>query len=99
MPTNGRYVLVSSAYQAGTSIVDFTDPANPREIASADPAPLDATTLIGGGDWSTYWYDVFVYSSDMKRGMMVWRLADPAVAGAPDRRTAAGARASSSAAT
>jgi hypothetical protein len=82
VPTNDRYVLVSSAYQAGTSVVDFTDPANPREIASADPAPLDATTLIGGGDWSTYWYDGFVYSSDMKRGMMVWRLADPAVAGA-----------------
>ena len=82
VPTNNRYVLVSSAYQAGTSVVDFTDPANPREIAYADPAPLDATSLIAGGDWSTYWYDGFVYESDIKRGMMVWRLSDPAVAGA-----------------
>jgi hypothetical protein len=34
--------------------VDFSDPANAREIAYADPAPLSETQLILGGDWSTY---------------------------------------------
>jgi hypothetical protein len=54
VPTGRRYVLVSGNYQSGISVVDFSDPANAREIAYADPAPLSETQLILGGDWSTY---------------------------------------------
>jgi hypothetical protein len=82
VPTDRRYVLVSGNYQSGISVVDFTDPANAREIAFADPAPLSATSLIVGGDWSTYWYDGRIYQSDIRRGLIVWNLSDPAVAGA-----------------
>ena len=82
VPTDKRYVMVSSSYQAGTSVVEFTDPANPREIASADPAPLSDQSLILGGDWSTYWYNGLIYESDIKRGLLVWNLSDSAVAGA-----------------
>ena len=82
VPTDKRYVLVSSSYQAGTSVIEFTDPSKPREIASADPAPLSDTSLIAGGDWSTYWYDGLIYESDIKRGLLVWNLSDNAVAGA-----------------
>jgi hypothetical protein len=38
--------------------------------------------IVGGGDWSSYWYDGRIYESDMKRGLIVWNLSDKAVAGA-----------------
>ena len=86
VPTDKRYVLVSGNYQSGISVVDFTDPANATEIAYADPAPLvhptNPASIVGGGDWSTYWYNGFVYESDIKRGLIVWNLSDNAVAGA-----------------
>jgi hypothetical protein len=80
VPTGKRYILVSGNYQSGISVVDFSDPANAKEIAYADPAPLVPTTT--GGDWSTYWYDGTIYESDITRGLTTWRLSDSAVAGA-----------------
>lgn len=86
VPTDKRYVLVAGNYQSGISVVDFTNPANAREIAYADPAPLvDPNPPVGielGGDWSTYWYNGRIYESDITRGLIVWNLSDPAVAGA-----------------
>jgi hypothetical protein len=82
VPTDRRYVLVSGNYQSGIIVVDFSDPANARAIAYADPAPLSETQLILGGDWSTYWYDGRIYESDITRGLLVWNLSDPATAGA-----------------
>jgi hypothetical protein len=82
VPTGKRYALVSGSYQAGISVVDFTDPANAREVAFADPAPLSGTSLVSGGDWSSYWYDGRIYESDMRRGLIVWNLSDSSVAGA-----------------
>ena len=80
VPTDKGYVLVAGNYQAGISVVDFTDPANAEEIAFADPAPLVPTQL--GGDWSTYWYNGRIYESDITRGLTLWELSDRAVAGA-----------------
>jgi hypothetical protein len=80
--TDKRYMLVSGNYQSGISVVDFTDPAAAYEAAFADPAPLSPTTLILGGDWSTYWYNGFIYESDITRGLIVWNLSDNVVAGA-----------------
>jgi hypothetical protein len=86
VPTNKRYVMVSGNYQSGISVIDLTDPANAREIAFADPAPLvDPNPPVGielGGDWSTYWYDGFIYESDITRGLIIWNLSDSATAGA-----------------
>ena len=79
VPTDKRYVLVSGNYQSGISVVDFSDPANAQEIAFADPAPLPhppGTSLQLGGDWSTYWYNGFIYESDITRGLLVWNLSD-----------------------
>ena len=72
-----RYVLVGGNYQAGISVVDFTNPAAAKEVAYADPPPLVPTQL--GGDWSTYWYNGRIYESDITRGLIIWRLDDPAV--------------------
>ena len=79
-----RYVLVSGNYQSGISVVDFSDPANAKEIAYADPPPLvnpdpSTTGIELGGDWSTYWYNGRIYESDITRGLIIWRLDDPAV--------------------
>jgi hypothetical protein len=78
-----RYVMVSGNYQSGISVIDFSDPANAEEIAYADPPPLiDPNPPVGielGGDWSTYWYNGRLYESDITRGLVIWRLDDPAV--------------------
>ena len=73
-----RYVLVSGNYMSGISVVDFSDPANAREIAYADPPAFPDG--FEGGDWSTYWYNGRIYESDLVWGLLVWRLDDPAVA-------------------
>jgi hypothetical protein len=82
VPTDQGYVLVSGNYQAGVFVLDFTDPSDAHVVAFADPAPLSEEQLIFGGDWSTYWYNGFIYESDIRRGLTIWKLADPAVAGA-----------------
>ena len=80
VPTDKRYLLVGGNYQAGISVVDFTDPANAVEVAYADPAPLVPTQL--GGDWSTYYYNGRIYESDITRGLLVWNLSGKWDAGA-----------------
>ena len=80
VPTDKRYLLVGGNYQAGISVVDFTDPANAVEVAYADPAPLVPTQL--GGDWSTYYYNGRIYESDITRGLLIWNLSGKWDAGA-----------------
>jgi hypothetical protein len=86
VPTTKGYVLVSGNYQSGISVIDFSDPANAKEIAFADPAPLvnpnNPNAIETGGDWSTYWYDGRIYESDITRGLIIWNLSHKAVAGA-----------------
>jgi hypothetical protein len=72
---NGRYVLVMGNYQAGTWVADFTDPANPVTVGWSDPPPLVPTQL--GGAWSTYWYNGFLYESEITKGLNVFRLSGP----------------------
>jgi PA domain/LVIVD repeat len=85
VPTRQGRFLVSGNYQSGISVLDFTDPANVREIAFADPAPLvdpdPPVGIEGGGDWSTYWYNGEIYESDMTRGLTIWELNDKRVHG------------------
>ncbi len=82
VPLRGRYVLVAGNYQSGVSVVEFTNPAQAREVGFADPDPLDPNRLVLGGDWSAYWYNGFIYESDITRGMMLWNLSSRTVAGA-----------------
>jgi LVIVD repeat len=77
---SGKRVLVFGNYQAGTWVVDFTDPANARTVAWSDPPPLVPTQL--GGAWSSYWYNNFIYESEISVGLNVFRLSDPTTAGA-----------------
>ncbi len=77
---SGDYVATGGHYQAGTWIVDFTDPAEPETVAWSDPPPIEPQNL--GGAWSSYWYNNFVYESEIQSGLNVYRVSDRAMAGA-----------------
>jgi hypothetical protein len=68
---DGRCVLVSGNYQAGTWVTEFTDPANPVTLGWSDPPPLVPTQL--GGVWSSYWYNGLIYESEIQEGLNVFR--------------------------
>jgi hypothetical protein len=74
IPVPGRDIEVQSWYQGGISIVDFTDATHPVEIAYFDRGPIDAKTLVLGGDWSAYWYNGHIYSSEIARGLDIFEL-------------------------
>jgi hypothetical protein len=74
IPVPGRDIEVQAWYQGGISIVDFTDPAQPLEIAYFDRGPIDPNMLVLGGDWSAYWYNGYIYGSEIARGLDVFEL-------------------------
>ncbi|WP_292029960.1 LVIVD repeat-containing protein [Brevundimonas sp. UBA2416] len=74
IPVPGRDLMVQAWYQGGVSIMDFTDPARPVEIAYFDRGPIDANRLYVGGSWSAYWLNGRIYSSEIVRGLDVLRL-------------------------
>ena len=68
VPVPGRDILVQAWYQGGLSMIDFTDSANPTEIAFFDRGPISADTLVTAGLWSTYWYNGNVFGTEISRG-------------------------------
>jgi len=74
VPVPGRDIFVQAWYQGGVSVIDFTDPANPIEIAYFDRGPIDADDLVTGGYWSTYWYQGKIYGTEIIRGIDVLAL-------------------------
>ena len=75
VPIPGRDVFVQAWYQGGVSMVDFTDASHPFEIAYFDRGPLDAVKRGTGGFWSVYWYNGYIYGSEISRGLDVFKLA------------------------
>ncbi|HEV8381528.1 MAG TPA: hypothetical protein VGQ29_08085 [Gemmatimonadales bacterium] len=74
IPVPGRDIMVQGWYQAGVSLFDFTDPAHPTEIAYFDRGPMDSTKLEIAGSWSAYWYNGYIYSTEIMRGIDVLEL-------------------------
>jgi hypothetical protein len=74
VPVPGRDIMVQAWYQGGISVFDFTDSSNPVEIAFFDRGPIDAKALISGGYWSAYWFDGFIYGTEITRGLDVLKL-------------------------
>jgi hypothetical protein len=88
---SGRYVLVHGSYQSGTSVVDFTDPANAVELGFSDPPPIPVTFPTPfcqppgcelGGVWSSYWYNNFIYETHINEGLNIYRFSGRETAGA-----------------
>jgi hypothetical protein len=74
VPVPGRDIFVQAWYQGGISVIDFTDSANPVEIAHFDRGPIDVEDLVTGGFWSAYWYQGRIYGSEIVRGLDVLAL-------------------------
>jgi hypothetical protein len=55
-------------------VFDFTDSANPVEIAYFDRGPIDGANLTTAGYWSTYWYNGHIYGAEIARGVDIFRL-------------------------
>jgi len=66
--------MVQAWYQGGISVFDWTDPTHPREIALFDRGPMDPTKLVGAGSWSAYWYNGYIVSSEISRGLDIFAL-------------------------
>ena len=74
IPVPGRDIMAQAWYQGGVSVFDFTDSSHPVEIAFFDRGPIDAQSLVIGGFWSAYWYNGYLYGSEIARGLDVFRL-------------------------
>jgi hypothetical protein len=74
VPIPGRDILVQAWYQGGVSMVDFTDTTHPVEIAYFDRGPVDANKRALGGMWSVYWYNGYIYGSEIARGVDVFKM-------------------------
>ena len=74
VPVPGRDIFVQAWYQGGISVIDFTDSANPVEIAYFDRGPIHVEKLVVGGFWSTYWYQGRIYGTEIVRGLDVLAL-------------------------
>jgi hypothetical protein len=74
IPIPGRDIFVQAWYQGGVSVVDFTDASHPFEMAFFDRGPTDSTQRGMGGQWSTYWYNGYIYGAEIARGVDVFKL-------------------------
>ena len=90
VPVPGRDIMAQGWYQGGVDIIDFTDPDKPFEVAFFDRGPLDdppgadvpVTPGAGGrgnrgttgGSWGAYWWNGYVYSSELDRGFDILEL-------------------------
>jgi hypothetical protein len=74
IPIPGRDIMVQGWYQGGISVFDWTDPAHPQEIAFFDRGPMDSTKLLTAGSWSAYWYNGYIVSSEIARGLDIVEL-------------------------
>ena len=74
IPVQDKDIFVQAWYQGGISVMDFTDSSNPKEIAYFDRGPIDKDILITGGYWSAYYYDGYIYGTEITRGLDVFRL-------------------------
>tara|TARA_B110000003_G_C16632696_1_gene527264 strand:- start:288 stop:2501 length:2214 start_codon:yes stop_codon:yes gene_type:complete len=74
IPVKDRDIFVQAWYQGGISIMDFTDSSNPVEIGYFDRGPINKDILITGGYWSAYFYEGYIYGTEITRGLDVFKL-------------------------
>ena len=77
IPVPGRDILIQSWYQGGTSIIDWTERQQHQGARLVRPRPVDERGAPAGrcsaGFWSTYYYNGFIYGSEIQRGFDVFK--------------------------
>jgi hypothetical protein len=84
IPVPGRDLYVQGWYQGGVDVMDFTDADHPTEIAYFDRGPIDPPNDTSkasersrytiGGSWGAYYWNGYIYSSELDRGFDVYEL-------------------------
>ncbi len=74
IPIPGRDIMIQGWYQGGISLIDWTDPKNPVEIAFHDRGPFNANQMAMAGSWSVYWYNGVIVNSEIMRGLDIFEL-------------------------
>jgi hypothetical protein len=74
VPVPGRDIMAQAFYQGGATVFDFTNSARIQEIAYFDRGPIDENQLVIGGYWSVYYYNGFLYGSEIARGLDIFEL-------------------------
>jgi hypothetical protein len=84
VPVPGRDLYAQGWYQGGIDVMDFTDADHPIEIAYFDRGPIDAPGDTSnasarsrntiGGSWGAYYWNGYIYSSELDRGFDVYEL-------------------------
>jgi hypothetical protein len=91
VPLRGeRDVLVSGWYNGGTTVVDFTNPADPQQLGYyiARGPTQNRQQPVRSTSWSSYFYNGYIFAnnfdedvnslSPVSRGLDVFRISDPA---------------------
>ncbi|MER6291562.1 LVIVD repeat-containing protein [Streptomyces althioticus] len=76
IPVRGRDLMVQAWYQGGISVWDFTNSKKPKEIAYFERGPLSTDQLDVAGSWSAYYYNGYIYSNDIAKGLDVLKIDD-----------------------
>src|SRR5690242_19496851 len=84
IPVPGRDLYVQGWYQGGIDVMDFTDADHPTEIAYFDRGPIDEPNDTAnasarsrytiGGSWGAYYWNGYIYSSELDRGFDIYEL-------------------------
>ncbi|WP_350349643.1 hypothetical protein ABIQ69_06985 [Agromyces sp. G08B096] len=82
IPVPGRFIVAQAWLEGGVSVIDFSDPAAPTELTFFDRPTYGYAMDYTAGIWSVYYYDGYLYASDMYDGLEVIRLTDPLFADA-----------------
>ncbi len=77
LPIPDRFIVAQAWLEGGVSVIDFTDPAAPVELAWYDKPTYGYSKDYTAGIWAVYYYNGYLYASDMYEGLDVLRLSGP----------------------
>lgn len=74
IPVKGKDIMVQAWYMGGIQVWDFTNSEEPKKIGFIERGPAPDDT--GGGSWSAYYYNGYIFSSDLGKGFDVISIDD-----------------------